>query len=47
MIHIKGEDGKSGMGEGCHGADGKSITINVPIGTAIKKFEYNFFNFYF
>lgn len=40
MIHIKGEDGTGGMGDCCHGADGNSVTVNVPIGTIVKRFEY-------
>ncbi len=34
--HIKAEPGESGSGSLCHGADGKDIILNVPLGTVAK-----------
>lgn len=34
--HIKAEPGESGSGSLCHGADGKDIILDVPLGTVAK-----------
>ena len=39
--HFKGNNGKSGKGQKRHGADGKDIRYNVPIGTEVFQIKRN------